>query len=116
MTAVQITQPPLKSPAAKQSQKQEEPKPTYGARETSGSGPCGGPGLGEGEPELERLQGLWLWRGRRGPPRDHPLWHKPEPQPAEVLLAAFSASLPAPCSLPDQSCPGDSEPGLQGTG
>ena len=77
MTAVQITQPPVISPVAKQSQKQEEPKPTYGFRETSGSCPCRGPGWGEQEPELKRLQGLWRWPGRRGPPQDRPLWHKP---------------------------------------
>lgn len=37
----------------------------------------GGGGGGRQEPELKRLQGLWRWSGRRGPPQARPLWHKP---------------------------------------
>lgn len=110
MTAVQITQPPLKSPATEQSQKQEEPKPTYGFRETSGSCLCGGtgPAMGAGEwVELKDSRGS-VHAEREGttgrqpspPSGAHSAQHHPTAVLPSILLCCF---LPHTGS---QLCPG----------
>lgn len=101
MTAIPNHTTTLKSPARQAEPKQERQNPHMEPGDLWKRSLRRARSWGR-EPELERLQGLRLWQGRRGPPWDHSLWHKPEPQPAEVLPAAFSASLPAPM-LPPQT-------------
>lgn len=116
MTAVQITQPPLKSPAAEQSQKQEEPKPTYGFRETFGSCPCGRL-RGEG---CKNTAGALVMPDHEETTSGYPCpaqTHSEEPQLTEVLPSALSlSSFPPHTPSLTTVIQGDSEQGLQGTG
>lgn len=101
MTAVQITQPPLKSFAAEQSQKQKKPKPTYGFRETSGSCPCGEPTRGWAR-SLKGYRSVDSACAGGDHFRTNPFWHKPilrslSPQRSyhlPSLCPAFNLTLP----------------------